>query len=240
MSSPMQISTLPLSFATPLTVGSVDRGGALAALDPERVRADCDVLEIRLDGVFSGQPSPGLPWQGRFPGIPLLFTARRAEEGGLSAWNAAQRMAMLEKALPDAALIDVEAASIDEMREILDAAAQVGVPWIASFHDFHGVPEEKDLLSALESAKSAGAAVFKWAAMIRNASDIARLAEFQQQDHGIPVASMGMGKLAVVSRLLCAQCGSVLNYGYLGDTPTAPGQWDAGSLKRAIACLPLA
>jgi 3-dehydroquinate dehydratase-1 len=47
-----------------------------------------------------------------------------------------------------------------------------------------------------------------------------------------------MGPLAVVSRLLCAQCGSVLNYGYLGDEPTAPGQWDAGSLKRAMARLP--
>jgi hypothetical protein len=39
---------------------------------------------------------------------------------------------------------------------------------------------------------------------------------------------------------LCAQCGSVLNYGYLGDEPTAPGQWDAGSLKRAITRLPKA
>ena len=58
-------------------------------------------------------------------------------------------------------------------------------------------------------------------------ADLARLADFQLADHGIPVATMGMGPLAPVSRLLCAQCGSVLNYGYLGKTPTAPGQWDA-------------
>jgi 3-dehydroquinate dehydratase I len=48
---------------------------------------------------------------------------------------------------------------------------------------------------------------------------------------------VGMGPLAAVSRLLCAQCGSVLNYGYLGETPTAPGQWDAASLKAAIGRL---
>jgi 3-dehydroquinate dehydratase-1 len=48
---------------------------------------------------------------------------------------------------------------------------------------------------------------------------------------------MGMGPLAPVSRLLCAQCGSVLNYGYLGKTATAPGQWDAAFLKQAIGRL---
>jgi 3-dehydroquinate dehydratase-1 len=48
---------------------------------------------------------------------------------------------------------------------------------------------------------------------------------------------MGMGVLAPVSRLLCAQCGSVLNYGFLGETPTAPGQWDSALLKQAISRL---
>jgi 3-dehydroquinate dehydratase-1 len=48
---------------------------------------------------------------------------------------------------------------------------------------------------------------------------------------------MGMGPLAPVSRLLCAQCGSVLNYGFLGETATAPGQWDSALLKTAIARL---
>jgi 3-dehydroquinate dehydratase-1 len=210
----------------------------LAALRPDAVRRECDVLEIRLDGIASDAGSPDhSAWRG-FANTPLLFTARRAEEGGIGSWSTARRMALLETALPDAALIDIEAASIADMQGVIRAAQRAGVPWIASFHDFTGMPEEKILLSALQSAKDAGAAVFKWAAMLHSPSDLVRLAEFQQQDHGIPVASMGMGPLAVVSRLLCAQCGSVLNYGYLGDEPTAPGQWDAGSLKRAMARLP--
>ena len=82
-----------------------------------------------------------------------------------------------------------------------------------------------------------GPRVFKVAAMLHQPADLARLADFQLADHGLPVATMGMGPLAPVSRLLCAQCGSVLNYGYLGETPTAPGQWDAALLKQAIARL---
>ena len=75
------------------------------------------------------------------------------------------------------------------------------------------------------------------AAKLASPADLVRLADFQLADHGIPVATMGMGPLAPVSRLLCAQCGSLLNYGYLGTTATAPGQWDSGLLKTAISRL---
>jgi len=63
------------------------------------------------------------------------------------------------------------------------------------------------------------------------------LADFQLTDHGLAVSSMGMGPLAPVSRQLLAQCGSVLNYGYLGNAATAPGQWDSALLKTAISRL---
>jgi 3-dehydroquinate dehydratase I len=48
------------------------------------------------------------------------------------------------------------------------------------------------------------------------------------------VATMGMGPLAAASRVRCALAGSVLNYGYLGEAPTAPGQWPAAKLRAAI------
>jgi 3-dehydroquinate dehydratase-1 len=44
---------------------------------------------------------------------------------------------------------------------------------------------------------------------------------------------MGMGALGRVSRLLLAQLGSVLNYGYL-DQATVPGQWPAARLRELI------
>lgn len=215
--------------------------GSPAALQEARasaVREACDVAEIRLDLIAEsclGEVSPA-SWR-HLAGIPLLFTARRDEEGGAGRLDAASRRALLETALDDAACIDIEVASISEMGGLLQTVEARGIPWIASFHDFSKLPANAVLENAARRALDSGAAVFKAAAMLHSPADAARLAEFQLADHGIAVSTMGMGTLAPVSRLLCAQCGSVLNYGYLGETPTAPGQWDAAFLKQAIGRL---
>jgi 3-dehydroquinate dehydratase I len=112
------------------------------------------------------------------------------------------------------------------------------IPWVASFHDFEKLPESGVLERAAERARQAGAAIFKAAAWLHSPAEMARLAEFQLADHGLPVATMGMGPLATVSRLLCAQYGSVLNYGYLGENSTAPGQLSAEQLKFRLKGLP--
>lgn len=230
---------IPLSDGgRPLVVGSIATPAALAAIRPGELGNSCDLLEIRLDGLIAAGEIPSPPAWAHLSDHPLLFTARRSEEGGLIDWGAEQRMKALQAALPDAACIDIEAASIDVMGAVLAIAKETGTPWIASFHDFSGMPDERTLRAALDRAILAGASVFKWAASLHCPADLARMAEFQNHDHGIPVASMGMGPLATVSRLLCAQYGSVLNYGYLGEKPTAPGQWNAADLSRAIAGLP--
>lgn len=222
----------------PKVVGSFGSLLELQSSHAESVRNECDIAEIRLDLLDAGgaayASSP--PWN-HLSKIPLLFTARRIEEGGARAIDPDARMELLRSALDDAAWVDVEVASIHEMRELLDELAERNIPWIASYHDFHQLPPTEELERAAEQARAAGAAVFKAAAKLASPADLARLAEFQLAGHGIPVATMGMGPLAPVSRLLCAQCGSVLNYGYLGATATAPGQWDAALLKQTIARL---
>lgn len=221
----------------PKVVGSFGTPYDLAETDVSALRSACDLAEIRLDLLAAAGKTPESKLWSHLQGIPLLFTARRSEEGGALPLNTAERMKLLRGALDQAALIDIEVASIGEMGELLDELKQRGIPWIASFHDFEKLPETSALTDAAALAKNAGAAAFKTAAMLSNPADVARLAEFQLADHGIPLATMGMGPLAPVSRLLCAQCGSILNYGYLGQTPTAPGQWDAALLKQAIARL---
>lgn len=218
----------------PKVVGSFGGPDELLSARAGELRESCDLAEIRLDllVVAGGRANPGA-WS-HLDGIPLLFTARRRDEGGALELSAAGRMALLEQALGQAALVDIEVASLPEMPGFPD---KLGVPWIASFHDFERLPETPVLEAAAKRARDAGAAAFKVAARLHGPADLARLAEFQLADQGIPVSSMGMGPLAPVSRLLCAQCGSVLNYGFLGRIPTAPGQWDAASLKQAIARL---
>jgi 3-dehydroquinate dehydratase-1 len=219
-------------------VGSIGSAAARARSTPARTRECCDLVEIRLDALAADGLAIGRGLWAHLAGQPLLFTARRREEGGLADAAAGERLGWLATALPDAVAVDVELASVAEAAELLAMVRAAGLPWVASFHDFERLPDSGLLEDAARRAAAAGAGMFKVAALLRTPDDLARLAEFQLADHGLPVASMGMGPLAAVSRLLCAQCGSVLNYGYLGDTATAPGQWHCGVLKDAIARLP--
>jgi 3-dehydroquinate dehydratase I len=223
----------------PLTrvVGSFGSLRDLEESAASKVRESCDLAEVRLDLLYpAGKKLPARPWS-HLLDLPLLFTARRADEGGALQLTAAERVELLQGALQDAAWIDLEVASIFEMSEFIAELADQQIPWIASYHDFHGLPPVAELEIAAKQAKDAGAAIFKAAAKLNTPADLARLAEFQLADHGLPVSTMGMGPLAPVSRLLCAQCGSVLNYGFLGETATAPGQWDSALLKTAISRL---
>ncbi|MES2923743.1 MAG: type I 3-dehydroquinate dehydratase [Verrucomicrobiota bacterium] len=217
----------------PRVVGSFGSSLELRDATASSVKESCDLAEIRLDLLSA---DTGTPWS-HLAEIPLLFTARRAEEGGARALDAATRVALLRSVLDQAAWLDIEIASIPEMSDFLRELAERAIPWIASYHDFEKLPDTAILEHAAREALAAGAAVFKAAAKLSTPADMSRLAGFQLADHGLPVATMGMGPLAPVSRLLCAQCGSVLNYGYLGNTATAPGQWDSALLKTAISRL---
>lgn len=196
------------------------------------------MVEIRLDLLAAeGLRVERALWR-HLAGVPLLFTARREDEGGGLEASATQRAEWLAAAIDDAACIDVEIASAGDMRELLAQAAARGIPWVASYHDFGKLPAISELAALIPRAGGLGAGALKVAARLNARADLLRLAEFQ--DHAtadLPLATMGMGPLAPVSRLLCAQAGSVLNYGYLGEAPTAPGQWDAALLKQAMAGL---
>lgn len=233
----MASARISLTDGQPKVVGSLGGLADLQGLDPRNLEFSCDLLEVRLDLLARDDWSGDAAVWSHLAGMPVLFTARRMEEGGALPLDAETRAKLLDCAWEDAACVDVEVASIADMKSLLDRVMARGIPWIASFHDFEKLPDARVLSEAVRRAKDAGAGVFKVAARVHQPADLARLAEFQLADHGIPVATMGMGPLAPVSRLLCAQCGSVLNYGYLGETPTAPGQWDAASLKHAIARL---
>lgn len=215
-------------------VGSFGSTADLEEMPPSSILEVCDIVEIRLDLIESRSSSEVALQQLQLAGLPLLYTARRGEEGGAGALSAAKRIALLEAIFDYANCVDIEVASILEMGDLLNEIQTRNIPWIASFHDFEKLPSSAVLDAAAQRAKDAGAGAFKIAAKLNHPADLARLAEFQLADSGLPVATMGMGPLAPVSRLLCAQCGSVLNYGYLGKSPTAPGQWDAALLKEMI------
>jgi 3-dehydroquinate dehydratase-1 len=221
-----------LSPAQPKVVGSFGNVESLAATTYQQALAACDLLEIRLDLLETPETRP---WA-HLTGIPMLFTARRGDEGGKGDLSAARRSELLEAVLEEAALVDVELDSAEEMAGILEKAATAGVPWVASWHDFEGRPASFGKIPAMaERAAATGAACFKAAIRLHGMDDLAMLAGLLTQSHPLPLSLMGMGPLAPVSRLLCAQYGSVLNYGFIGDAPTAPGQWSAALFKEALS-----
>ncbi len=233
--------TPKFSFHNPITrvVGSFGDADSLAAATPESLAAQCDLAEIRLDlfhAEFSAQGSA--LWRHLLP-FPLLFTARCHSEGSPFDLDQDVREKLLREALSDASLIDIEVSNVTSMGSLVSEISSRGVPWIASYHDFQTLPLREELEAQARKAKEAGASAFKVAAQLLTMDDLTALAHFQISEQGLPLSTMGMGLLAPVSRLLCAQAGSVLNYGFIGDKTTAPGQWSARQLRDCIRSLSL-
>ncbi|MBC7979051.1 MAG: type I 3-dehydroquinate dehydratase [Armatimonadetes bacterium] len=233
------MSRLPFIFPNPATliVGSFGDLDSIIQSTPASLAEQCDLVEIRLDLYHKeiARTGPAL-WHHLLP-FPILFTARRHSEGSPYDLNLRDRMALLKTALPDATMIDIEAISTSEMSGLISEIISEKIPWIASYHDFQQLPSRQKLLTHAEIAREAGATAFKVAARLQTMDDLTELAHFQMSDPGIPLSTMGMGVLAPVSRLLCAQAGSVLNYGFIGEKSTAPGQWSARQLRESIRSL---
>ena len=218
---------------TPQVVGSVANLNQLACVQPVELPALCDILEIRLDGML-GHMDMLVDELDRFSDFPLLFTARCMEEGGLADLDAATRADLLLKVADRATWIDVELASYESMQSSIHEIRSQGVGLVLSYHNFDETPAEFEMQRLVDLSEEAD--IVKIAVQHHAVDDLARCARIlQRNDH--PMAIMGMGELAAVSRLLYAQHGSLLNYGYLGNEPTAPGQWSAELMKQAIAAL---
>ena len=223
--------------SNPSVVGSFGDIDSLRSATPESLGLACDIAEIRLDLFHQEFSQQGPELWAHLQGFPLLFTARCHSEGSPYQLSRESRKSLLLSALPAATLIDIEVSSITEMEELIAEINAKHIPWIASFHNFERLPTLEELTSRAALAKQAGASGFKFAARLHHVEELPILAKLQTHDFGLPTASMGMGSLAPDSRLLCAQNGSILNYGFIGKTETAPGQWPAKRLRDGIRAL---
>jgi 3-dehydroquinate dehydratase-1 len=193
---------------------------------------DVDFLELRVDH-FAGDPSSLLRVAPRLP-APLIVTVRHPSEGGACQVESKRRRQLFSVFLPVANCIDIELRSVAGFSDIIAEARAAGVGVIVSDHHFYRTPSARSLAARLRRAILASADVFKIAAFASSSSDVAVLLTLLAKPGPIPLSVMGMGRFGKVSRLLFAQAGSVLNYGYL-DQPNASGQWEATLLKKRIA-----
>jgi 3-dehydroquinate dehydratase I len=212
-------------------VGSVVDVATLRRLPDMHLPALCDIVEFRLDA-WPEHAEEGLA-RARLADVPVLATVRRHDEGGQEELPAVERLRLLRMFLPVARLVDIEMASLGEMPGLVPEALAAGVIVIASHHDFSGTPSLEALRKMRDTSLAAGADMVKFATTLHGAADIATLAALLEEPGHPPLSIMGMGVLGRISRLLFAQLGSILNYGWL-DRPTVPGQWPAARLRDLI------
>lgn len=232
-----QVASSRNSFAStrPLVVGVIASKEALARFSNSTTQSgDCDLSELRLDMI--DLPAAELKAEAARITVPILLTARHPDEGGHGALNAAQRTSLLESMLDAANYMDIELRSALELQPLIKKAKarQIGV--LGSFHDFHGTPSDDVLRGAVDMALQFNLDAVKIATTLRGPGDLARLLNLLEGTKRLPLAVMGMGPLGPVSRLALARCGSVLNYGHLGES-NAPGQWPARQLKEMLQTL---
>lgn len=224
-----------LLSSRPLTVGVISDAKVLqefASRPAAERQSACDLVEIRLDLLESAQDVTRQLAQALE--LPLLFTARHPAEGGKGPEDHSARAAMLESVLDLAALIDVELQSAPHMPALLAKARQQGVGVVGSFHDFQATPPDDTLTGARDFAQTLGLDAVKLATYLNGPADLQRLMNQAIDKRRLTLSVMGMGPLGRLSRLALAKLGSLLNYGYLGDS-NAPGQWPAPRLKELLA-----
>lgn len=213
-------------------VGSVSDWQTWCAAAKGAFATDCDWVELRVDAL-----SPDISVEQLLstrPECPVLLTVRHESEGGCRVMPENERLSLAIRLLPLATAVDWETAQLEHAQELVGAAKAAGVTVIASNHDFEKTPSIETLRQREVQARSLGADIVKFAYRLNCAEDMMTGVELLRSAGG-PIAVMGMGPLGAVSRLLYVQHGSCLIYGYLGDTPTAPGQWSAALCRQALA-----
>lgn len=213
----------------PLVVGAA---GDHRVLDASIGEADCDLIELRLDSLGFGAEVQEFAEKNKAT-HPMLLTTRHPDEGGNRNLSAPDRAAAYSALLDQGALIDIELQSLQDLASTWNEAGERGLLRIASWHNFSSCPGKEELKTTIGKMQDAGADIAKCAFFLQKPADLQLIAD-ALESAPLPLSLMGMGPLAPASRLLAAQLGSVLNYGYLGEEPTAPGQWPARLLKEAI------
>lgn len=192
----------------------------------------CDWVELRVDALSPLHTAADI--MAHVPQVPLLLTLRHKSEGGMRDWGEEERLRMAMELLPVACALDWEVAYLPQAQELVQAAKAAGVQVIASNHDFEKTPPLEVLLEREAAARAAGADLVKFAFRVQTMADVNVGVELLHRADE-PLAVMGMdAEYGPMSRLLYAEHGSRLIYGYLGDTPTAPGQWSAARFYKAI------
>ena len=125
----------------------------------------------------------------------------------------------------------------EAVKEIIRTARRCGTAVVGSNHDFHKTPAKEEIVARLCMMQKTGMDAAKIAVMPLRETDVAVLlaatAEMKEKHPEIPVITMAMGSMGMVSRLTGEAFGSVLTFGMAGQA-SAPGQIPADDLRKVL------
>ncbi len=174
--------------------------------------------------------------------LPLILTCRRCDEGGFRPIPDAAKFGLYEAAIREglADAVDVELAcgeaALRTMRQTLAGRALL----IVSAHDFQKTPSPEAMRTVLENAIHAGADAAKLAVTPIAAEDVLALlsvtAEVSKAHPHVPLITMSMGSLGMITRMAGGLFGSALTFAAAGAA-SAPGQLPVRELRRYFGSL---
>lgn len=179
------------------------------------------------------------------PSRPILFTFRSQREGGEAQLTPQEYEELLLALAEDAfvRLLDVEilysAKDSGREKELIERLHQRNCMVLASSHDFLKTPEDEEMSGRMKQMEACGADLAKLAVMPQCEEDVLRLLSVTvraKKELSIPVITMSMGKMGMLSRLSGTLCGSCMTFGSTGRI-SAPGQFDAGMLRNILELL---
>lgn len=172
----------------------------------------------------------------------FLFTFRTEQQGGNMRLEERRILQLNEIAAKSGCvdMIDLEFFEATRPEKEISRFQRMGVRIIASHHDFHSTPDERILHMLLEQMKHGGADVAKLAVMPNNADDVLRLLKVtydtKKKYPTLPVVTMSMGGVGVISRLSGEIFGSCITFGADGEV-SAPGQMQMETLTGILDAL---
>ena len=225
----MQPSNAKLNFEQPAVVGVITSMQSLSLA--KQLQNAADFFEVRLD--FFAQHLNLLDSELQDLQCPLIITARHPAEGGAFSLNSKERQKLLTAFLDRAAVVDIELRSARFMDEVIRRAKNSNVSLLISFHDFQTTPRPVQLQRIVAKALLFEPDLVKIATQTSTPTELSHLIALSEAERRVPLSLMGMGRYGRVSRLVLAQAGSALNYGFLGSAQVA-GQWPVSVLKQRI------
>ncbi|MBO0453981.1 type I 3-dehydroquinate dehydratase [Candidatus Enterococcus murrayae] len=210
---------------------------------------DCDLVEWRIDFFEHVQDSQSVAeLSHNLKAIlekPLLITFRTKKEGGVCELSDCEYFNLYKAIIVEGSLdlLDVELfMAEDKVAEVIDLAHKNNIKIIMCNHDFDKTPEKNEIITRLRTMQNKGADICKIAVMPKSSADVLTLLEATHEMYeyyaDVPLITMSMGALGMVSRISGQVFGSAATFGSAG-TASAPGQVPVAELRKMLTTLKL-